>query len=137
MYAPAGTIPRAGGQTHFVEDLMGTPMKDIVKQAMVDVSQYDVELVDGKFQAVGDALTSKLEELVADGEGLGVVFGAGALLARHGMDVHNEQDAAVARDYLESIFRSLASAVDVSKYTPVVMGYDRVASMDVDGYNKN
>ena len=53
------------------------------------------------------------------------------------MDVHNEQDAAVARDYLESIFRSLAAAVDVTKYTPVVMGYDRVASMDVDGYNKN
>jgi hypothetical protein len=116
---------------------MGTPMKDIVKQAMVDVSQYDVELVDGKFQAVGDALTKKLAELVADGEGLGVCFGAGALLARHGMDVHNEQDAAVARDYLESIFRSLAAAVDVTKYTPVVMGYDRVASMDVDGYNKN
>jgi hypothetical protein len=116
---------------------MQTPMKEIVKQAMVDVSQYDVELVDGTFRAVGDALVTRIYDLVAAGEGLAVCFGAGTLLSRHGMDVHREQDAAAARDYLESVFRALAAKVDVARYTPVAMGYDRVASMDVDGFNKN
>jgi hypothetical protein len=116
---------------------MEIPMKEIVKQATVDVSKYDVELVDGHFRAVGDALTTKLLDLVADGAGLGVCFGAGELLARHGMDVHREEDAEVARDYLESIFRAVAAKLDVARYSPVVMGYDRVASMDVDGFNKN
>ncbi|HJQ00739.1 MAG TPA: hypothetical protein VJ851_03995 [Jatrophihabitans sp.] len=116
---------------------MKTPMKDIVKQAMVDVSEYDVELVDGKFRAVGDALVDKIYDLVAAGEGLALCFGASTLLAQHGMDVHHEPDAAVARDYLESVFRAFAGKVDVAKYTPVVMDYDRVASMDVDGFNPN
>ncbi|MEN3308474.1 MAG: hypothetical protein V7603_4676 [Micromonosporaceae bacterium] len=112
-------------------------MREIVKLSMVDVSDHDAELVDGELRAVGDALTARLVDLVADGAGLAVCHGAGALLARHGMDVHREGDAAVARDYLESIFRDFAATVDVSKHSPVVMGYDRVAKMDVDGFNKN
>ena len=116
---------------------MQTSMKDIVKNAMVDVSGYSVELVDGRFKTVGDDLTAHLVQLVADGDGLAVCHGAGPLLAKHGMDIHHEQDAAVARDYLESIFRAFAAAVDVSQHSPVVIGYDRVAAMDVDGYNKN
>lgn len=116
---------------------MGTPMKDIVKQAMVDVSGYDVELVDGAFAGVGGDLTARLVELVADGEGLAVCHGADALLSAHGLDIHREADAAVARDYLEAIFRAFVAAIDLAKHTPVAMGYDQVASMDVDGFNKN
>jgi len=120
-----------------MEEIVQTSMKDIAKNAMVDVSGYDAELVDGKFRAVGDELTARLVELVADGAGLAVCHGAGSLLAKHGMDIHDEQHAAVARDYLESIFRTFAAAVDVSRHSPVQVGYDRVAAMDVDGYNKN
>lgn len=112
-------------------------MKDIVARSMVDVSGYDAELVDGQLRVVGDGLTTRLIELVADGGGLAVCYGAGALLAKHGMDVHREEDAAVARDYLESVFRAFAAVVDVTKHSPVTMGYDQVAAMDVDGFNKN
>lgn len=112
-------------------------MKDVVKQALVDVSEYPAELVDGHFASVSSDLTARLINLVADGAGLAVCSGAGVLLARHGMDIHREADAAAGRDYLESIFRAFAAEVDVAKHSPVVMGYDRVASMDVDGYNKN
>ena len=112
-------------------------MQDLVRESRVDVSGYDAELVDGRLRMVGGDLTARLVELVADGAGLAVCHGANALLARHGMDVHREQDAAVARDYLESAFRAFAAEVDVATYSPVAMGYDRVASMDVDGFNKN
>lgn len=116
---------------------MNTSMKGTVTQAMVDVSEYRAELVDGHLRAVGDDLTGRLRELVLDGAGLAVCYGAGTLLADHDLDIHREDDAVVARDYLESIFRAFAADVDVAAYSPVVMGYDRVASMDVDGFNKN
>jgi hypothetical protein len=112
-------------------------MQDIVKESMVDVSGYPAELVDGRLRMVGGHLAARLVDLVADGAGLAVCHGANALLARHGMDVHREADAAVARDYLESVFRAFAAEVDVAMHSPVAIGYDRVASMDVDGFNKN
>jgi hypothetical protein len=116
---------------------MSTPMKDVVQHALVDISQYPVELAGGTFGPVSDGLTAHLVNLAADGAGLAVCHGTGALLARHGMDLHRESDAGAGRDYLESVFRAFAAAVDVAQHSPVVMGYDRVASMDVDGYNKN
>lgn len=116
---------------------MSTSIKDVVKQALVDISGYPTELVDGRFASVSSDLTARLKDLVAGGAGLALCYGADSLLARHGMDIHREPDAAVARDYLESVFRAFAAEVDIAKHSPVVMGYDRVASMDVDGYNKN
>ncbi|MFL6129252.1 MAG: hypothetical protein ACJ73E_09325 [Mycobacteriales bacterium] len=116
---------------------MEISMQDIVRESMVDVSGYDAELVDGQLRMVGGELTARLLELVADGAGLAVCHGANALFARHGMDVHRAADAAVARDYLESAFRAFAAEVDAAMNSPVAMGYDRVASMDVDGFNKN
>ncbi|GGT19509.1 hypothetical protein [Streptomyces purpureus] len=116
---------------------MSTPMTDIAQLAMVDVSDYEVELVDGRFGAVPADLTARLEELVADGAGLAVCHGLSTLLAKHGQDIHDEDDAAAARDYLEAIFRAFAAKTDLAKHTPVVMDYDQVASMDVDGFNKN
>ncbi|MEU1480917.1 hypothetical protein [Streptomyces sp. NPDC005760] len=110
---------------------------DILKHAMVDVSGYEVEFVDGRFTTVPADLTARLVKLVADGAGVAVCHGASALLAQHGMDIHREADAAAARDYFEAVFRTFAAEVDVAKHTPVVMGYDQVASMDVDGFNKN
>jgi hypothetical protein len=116
---------------------MNTPMKDVARQAMVDVSGYPVKLLDGQFGAVPSDLVARLIDLVANGAGLAVCHGAGTLLAQHGMDIHDEADAEIARNYLEAVFRAFAGAADVAKHSPVVMGYDRVASMDVDGYNKN
>jgi hypothetical protein len=116
---------------------MSTTIKDLVTQAAVDIASYPVELADGQFGTVSGDLTARLIGLVADGAGLAVCHGTGALLARHGMDIGRESDAAVGRDYLEAVFRAFAAAVDVAGHSPVVMGYDRIASMDVDGYNKN
>src|SRR5688572_653887 len=99
-------------------------MTDIVKQAMVDVSGYEVELVDGRFTTVPADLTARLVKLVADGAGLAVCHGASALLAKHGMDIRREADAAAVRDYFEAVFRRFAAEVDLAKHTPVVMGYD-------------
>lgn len=116
---------------------MSTPMKDVVEQAMVDISAYPVELTDGQLGPPRGDLVARLVDLVANGSGLAVCYGTGALLARHGLDIGREADAAVGRDYLEAVFRAFAEEVDVAKHSPVVMGYDRVAAMDVDGYNKN
>jgi hypothetical protein len=110
---------------------------ELIANAKVDVSTYDTELRDGKLVAVGTALRERVAELVADGEGLAVCHGVARLLASHGLEIHSEADAAVARDYLESVFRDFAASADVASYSPVVMGYDQVAAMDVDGFNKN
>ncbi|WP_330231739.1 hypothetical protein OHA40_04125 [Nocardia sp. NBC_00508] len=116
---------------------MSISMTDVVRQAMVDVSEYDVQVTDGRFGAVPAELTARLVSLVADGAGLAVCGGASALLAEHGMDVHRPDHAAAVRDYFEEIFRSFVAAVDLAAYTPVAMGYEKVASVDLDGFNKN
>lgn len=116
---------------------MSTSMRKTVEQSMVDVSGYDVDLVDGRFGAVPADLIARLVALVADGAGLAVCHGASALLAAHGLDIHREADAVVMRDYFEAVFRAFTAHVDLARHTPVPMGYDQVASMDVDGFNKN
>ncbi|WP_069166876.1 hypothetical protein [Nocardia altamirensis] len=116
---------------------MSTSMTDVVQQAMVDVSDYDVALSDGRFGPVPTELTERLVSLVADGAGLGVCGGARALLAKHGMSVHREADATAVRDYFQAIFSAFVAAVDLSKHTPVVMNYQKVSGVDLDGFNKN
>jgi len=112
-------------------------VKTLPQEAIIDVSAHPTELADGRLRAVGDGLVAELFRLVAEGEGVAVCHGAARTLAGHGLDVHDEQDAAVARDYLESLFRAFGARVDVAAFSPVVMDYDRIAVMDVDGYNKN
>ncbi|MFJ2187337.1 hypothetical protein ACIOJE_05125 [Kitasatospora sp. NPDC087861] len=112
-------------------------MKTLPQYAIIDVSAHRTELVDGRLQAVGDEIVAELVRLVAEGDGVALCHGLDRTLASHGLDVHNDQDAAVARDYLESLFRAFGARVDVAPYSPVVMDYDRIAGMDVDGYNKN
>lgn len=116
---------------------MSTSISEIVKQAMVDVSTYDVTVSDDRFERVPIELTLHLAKLVADGAGLAVCHGASTLLTKHGMDIRTEPHAAAVRDYFEAIFRAFTTEVDLTKHTPVAMGYDQVASMDVDGFNKN
>ncbi|WP_378729912.1 hypothetical protein [Nocardia brasiliensis] len=116
---------------------MSTSITDIVKQAMVDVSDYDVALTDGRFGPVPTELTKQLVARVADGEGLGVCCGASALLAQHGMDVHREADATAMRDYFQAIFSAFVDAVDLTVHSPLVMNYEKVSGVDLDGFNKN
>ncbi|WP_103535580.1 hypothetical protein [Streptomyces sp. SM11] len=112
-------------------------MKKLPQHAIIDVSTHPTELTDGRLHAVGDELVLELVRLVAEGEGVAVCHGVAKTLAHHGLDVRKEQDAAIARDYLESLFRGFGEHVDVSRFSPVTMDYDRIAGMDVDGYNKN
>ncbi|MFJ1798557.1 hypothetical protein [Streptomyces sp. NPDC088180] len=112
-------------------------MKKLPQHAVIDVSTHPTELTDGRLRAVGDELVRELVRLVAEGDGVAVCLGVAKTLAHHGLDVHKEQDAAIARDYLESLFRGFGEHVDVSRFSPVAMDYDRIAGMDVDGYNKN
>ncbi|WP_406280784.1 hypothetical protein [Embleya sp. NBC_00896] len=112
-------------------------MKILPQHAIIDVSAHETKLVDGRLHRVGDELVDELVELVSGGAGVAVCRGVDRTLAQHGLDVHDERDASVARDYLESLFRAFGERVDVSAFSPVPMGYDRIAGMDVDGYNKN
>lgn len=112
-------------------------MKTLPQYAIIDVSAHPTELVDGRLRAVGDELVTELVRLVTEADGVAVCHGVARTLASHGLDVHQEQDAAVGRDYLESLFRAFGARVDVAAFSPVVMDYDRIAGMDVDGYNKN
>ncbi|ARF73140.1 hypothetical protein B7C62_13335 [Kitasatospora albolonga] len=112
-------------------------MKKLPQHAVIDVSAHRTELTDGRLRAVGDGLVGELVRLVAEGEGVAVCHGVAKTLAQHGLDVHKEQDAAIGRDYLESLFRGFGEHVEVSRFSPVSMDYDRIAGMDVDGYNKN
>ncbi|WP_439677207.1 hypothetical protein [Embleya sp. MST-111070] len=112
-------------------------MKILPQDTIVDVSAYRTEYVDGRLRAVGDELVDELVKLVAEGHGVAVCRGVARTLAAHGLDVHDEHHAAVARDYLESLFRAFGERVDVAAFSPVSIGYDRIAGMDVDGFNKN
>ncbi|MGW1995579.1 hypothetical protein [Embleya sp. NPDC001921] len=112
-------------------------MKILPQHAIIDVSAHESVLVDGRLERADDELVEELVRLVTGGAGVAVCHGLDRTLARHGLDIHDERDASVARDYLESLFRAFGTRVEVAKFTPVAIGYDRIAGMDVDGYNKN
>lgn len=112
-------------------------MKTFSQDAIIDVSAHRTELVDGRLRAVDDTLVPELVRLVTNGDGVAVCRGVADVLTHHGLDVHDEQGASVGRDYLESLFRAFGERVNVAPFSPVAMNYDRIAGMDVDGYNKN
>ncbi|MFE9407955.1 hypothetical protein ACFYN0_04035 [Streptomyces sp. NPDC006704] len=112
-------------------------MKKLPQHVIIDVSAHETRLADGRLQAVGDEIVSTLVRLVAEGDGVAVCHGLAKTLARHGLDIRDQDHAGLARDYLESLFRAFGERVDVARFSPVEMDYDRIAGMDVDGYNKN
>jgi hypothetical protein len=112
-------------------------VKNLPEHVYLDVSSHPTRLVDGRLEPVGDALVEQAVRLVTGTDGVAVCRGVAGTLAHHGLDVRDEQAAAVARDYLESLFRAFTERIEVARFTPVAIDYDRVARMDVDGFNKN
>ncbi len=114
-----------------------TLTEQTLRDSFIDVSTADVSLADGQLTPTGDALVRSIVDKVERGPGVAVCHGVGRLLSAHGLDIHTEADAAAGRAFLEGLFRAAAERFDVAASTPVMLDYDRVAAMDVDGYNKN
>lgn len=108
-----------------------------IKDSLIDVSTFPTELREGVLAAKDSTLVDAILEAVEKKNGFAVVYGVNKLLAAHGLDIHADADAEVARNYLEGIFRAAAPRFDLARYSPLEINYDRVAKMDVDGYNKN
>lgn len=108
-----------------------------IKDSLIDVSTFPTELRDGDFAATSSALVDAVAEAVEKKNGFAVVYGANRMLAARGLDIRTEAGAEVARRFLEGIFRTAAARFDLSRHSPVEVAYDRIAKMDVDGYNKN
>ncbi|RKG85411.1 hypothetical protein D7W82_19620 [Corallococcus sp. CA049B] len=108
-----------------------------LKDSFINVSTFPADLGEGRSAAPAGALLDAVVEAVEKKNGFAVVFGVNKLLADRGLDLHTESGAALARDYLEGIFRAIAPRFDLARYSPTPIAYDRVAKMDVDGFNKN
>jgi hypothetical protein len=108
-----------------------------IKDSLIDVSTFPADLSEGDFAAPSSALVDAVAGAVEKKNGFAVVYGANKLLAAHGLDIRTDAGAEVARRYLESLFRAAAARFDLSRHSPVEVAYDRIAKMDVDGYNKN
>ncbi|MGZ5970064.1 MAG: hypothetical protein ACXWP4_20470, partial [Polyangiales bacterium] len=108
-----------------------------IKDSLIDVSTFPTELREGDFAAPSSALVDAVMEAVEKKNGFAVVYGANKVLAAHGLDIRTDAGADMARRFLEETFRAAAPRFDLSRYSPAQVAYDRVAKMDVDGYNKN
>lgn len=112
-----------------------------VHESLIDVSRSPAELGEldpaAPDAAPDAALVDAVVHAVLRGSGFAVLHGARALLAARGLDVRAEAGAELARRHYEAIFRAAVARLDLSRYSPVQVAYDRIAKMDVDGYNKN
>jgi hypothetical protein len=106
-------------------------------ESLVNVSRFPVTLQDGDLVAADSALVDAVIERVGGKAGFAILHSTNALLRAHGLDVRDAAGAEVARRYLEAIFRAAVAHLDLAKYSPVAVGYDRITKMDVDGYNRN
>jgi hypothetical protein len=108
-----------------------------VTESIIDVSKFPFDL-DQAGSAPPDAtLVDAVVHAVGRKNGFAVLHGANKLLGARGLDVHSEIGAEAARRHYEAVFRSAVPRFDLSRYSPVKVAYDRIARMDVDGYNPN
>lgn len=108
-----------------------------VNESVINVSKFPVDL-EHEGSAVPDAaLVDAVVHAVERTHGFAVLHGANELLKARGLDVHAEAGAETARRYYEAVFRAAVTRFDLSRHSPVKVAYDRIAKMDVDGYNKN
>lgn len=115
------------------------PFQDVewTNASLIDVSAFPVVREDRSLVAAGSALVDAVVEAVERKNGFAVLHGTNRLLAMQGLDVKTDAGAECARRLLEGVFRLAAARFDLALHSPVAIGYDRVARMDVDGYNKN
>lgn len=106
-------------------------------ESLIDVSCYPVELDPVDAITPAAALVDAVVDAVEHRHGFAVLHGGQAVLAARGRSVHDEAAAEAIRRYYEAIFRAAAARFDLSRHSPVRIAYDRIAKMDVDGYNKN
>src|SRR4051812_23398844 len=99
------------GVTPFLRE-SGQPMNKIdpsrIKGSLIDVSTFPTELREGALVAKNSALVDTIIDAVEKKNGFAVVYGANKVLAAHGLDIHTDAGAEVARSYLEGIFREAA-----------------------------
>jgi hypothetical protein len=106
-------------------------------ESLIDVSRYPVELEPIDAIAPAAALIDAVVDAVERRHGFAVLHGGQAVLAARGASVHDAAGAEAIRRYYEAIFRAAAARFDLARHSPVRVAYDRIAKMDVDGYNKN
>jgi hypothetical protein len=106
-------------------------------ESLIDVSKFPADLEQVDSATPDAALVDAVVHAVERKHGFAVLHGANQLLAARGQDVHAEAGAEAARRYYEAVFRTAVARLDLSRYSPVKVAYDRIAKMDVDGYNKN
>jgi len=108
-----------------------------VTESLIDVSRFPVDLE--KIDAItpDPALVDAVVRAVERKTGFAVLHGGNALLQARGLDIRSEAGAEAVRRYYEAVFRAAVARFDLSRYSPVEVAYDRIAKMDVDGYNRN
>lgn len=119
---------------------MNSAPRPAVPESLIDVSRYPLpglSAADLGDAAPHTALVDAVLDAVERKHGFAVLHGANRLLAAAGGDVRSEAGAESARRYYENVFRAAMNRLDLARYTPVKVAYDRIAKMDVDGYNKN
>jgi len=112
-------------------------LNESLNESLIDVSRFPVDLARVDSIVPATALVDAVVRAVEHKHGFAVLHGAGTLLTARGLDVHAEASAETARRYYEAIFRAAVARFDLSRYSPVKVAYDRIAKMDVDGYNTN
>lgn len=108
-----------------------------VHEALIDVSRFPADLNDAEALTPDPALVDAVAQAVEREHGFAVLHGANRVLAARGLDVHADGGAELARRYYEAVFRAAVATFDLARHSPVKVAYDRIAKMDVDGYNKN
>lgn len=108
-----------------------------VHESLIDVSRYPAAGKELGAAAPDPALIDAVVDAVERKHGFAVLHGANRLLAALGADLHSEAGAELARLHHESVFRAALGRLDLARHSPMKVAYDRIAKMDVDGYNKN
>ncbi|MEE9453257.1 MAG: hypothetical protein V3V13_02580 [Paracoccaceae bacterium] len=107
-------------------------------EAFIDLTTRDISLIDGKLVDADSHLTTEIARLISASNGYAICHNMKGILAKNGMDIHNESDAEIGRLFYEDIFRKANALFDVTDYSVVKSArYSHIAKMDADGFNPN
>jgi hypothetical protein len=108
-----------------------------IQSSFIDLSQFNTSYSDKTIFLSTPDLLQKLYDQTVSKNGYAVCFNTCKIMLRHGLDIKSDADAAIGRQFLGDIFKSMANKIDIKKYSPTGTLYDAVVHMDVDGFKVN
>ncbi|MDD3266388.1 MAG: hypothetical protein PHC75_04315 [Burkholderiales bacterium] len=110
---------------------------DNINSSFFDISQFETKYSNGVISLNDEDFFNNMYQSVVEKNGYAVCYNTCKILKKHGLNIKDHADAEIGRQFLENLFRKMASKIDLALYSPDDANYEQIIKMDVDGFNIN